>query len=92
MSEISNIAGTFPFAAFVEPTPAASFCRESVNAAPIEDTVEISRFSESMQEVVERSSLRIAKTRAIRFEIAAGTYETPERIRGTVERLLDVIG
>ena len=38
------------------------------------------------------SSFRIARTRAIRAEILNRTYETPERIDRTVERLLDVIG
>ena len=38
------------------------------------------------------SSLIIATTAAIRAEIEAGNYETPQRIESTVERILDVIG
>ena len=56
------------------------------------DTVEFSRRGTSLARAVEKSSLRIARTRAIRAEIVEGTFETRERINGTVERLLDVIG
>lgn len=40
---------------------------------------------------MELSSFAIARTRSVRSEIENGTYETPARIEGTVERLLDVI-
>ncbi len=50
------------------------------------------RFDEELQRVLAQTSFRRARARAIRVEIESGAYETPERIRGTVERLLDVIG
>jgi len=37
------------------------------------------------------STLRTAFLESIRSQITSGEYETPERIQGTVERLLDVI-
>jgi hypothetical protein len=37
------------------------------------------------------SSWRRVRLAALREEIAAGTFETPERIAGTVRRLLDVV-
>lgn len=55
------------------------------------DVVEFSAQGRALARAVRESSLRIAKTRAIRAEIEAGTYETPERIQGTVQRLLDVL-
>jgi hypothetical protein len=35
--------------------------------------------------------MRQARVRALQTEIEGGDFETPERISGTVERLLDVI-
>ncbi|MHC4696165.1 MAG: hypothetical protein ACYTFA_05425 [Planctomycetota bacterium] len=58
----------------------------------LRDTVEFSRMGCTLARAVEESSLRIAQTRAIRAEIENGTYETPERIDRTAERVLDVIG
>lgn len=40
---------------------------------------------------LEPSSFRLAMVNAIRARIADGTYETPECINGTVDRLLDVL-
>ena len=51
-----------------------------------------SRFDNVLSDPVLGSSFRIARARAIREEILNRTYETPERIEKTVERLLDVIG
>ncbi|MHC5112774.1 MAG: hypothetical protein ACYTHJ_23205 [Planctomycetota bacterium] len=42
-------------------------------------------------DVMEKVSLHLAKTNAIKAEIAAGTYESSERIAGTVDRLLDIL-
>ena len=51
----------------------------------------VTRFSDALQRIVERSSMRQARVRAIQADIENGNYETPERISGTVDRLLDVI-
>ena len=59
---------------------------------PARDTVEFSRTGRALARAVEESSLRIAWRRAIRAEIENGTYETPERIDKTAQRVLDVIG
>lgn len=56
------------------------------------DTVEISREALALSRAAETSSLRMARNNAIRSEIQSGSYETPERIAKTVERLLDVLG
>jgi len=53
--------------------------------------VEFSRSETAIALAAARSSLSIARTRALRGAIDAGTFETPARINGTVERLLDVI-
>jgi len=56
------------------------------------DTVELSGVASSPLETVETSSLSLARIHAIREQIARGVFETPERLSGTAERLLDVIG
>ena len=53
--------------------------------------VAVTRFSGALRRIVERSSMRQARVRAIQSEIENGNYETLERISGTVDRLLDVI-
>ncbi len=45
-----------------------------------------------MARAAEQSSMSLARARALRTEIAEGTFETQERLAGTVDRLLDVIG
>ena len=54
--------------------------------------VAVTRFSGALRRIVEQSSMRQARVRAIQSDIENDNYETPERIRKTVERLLDVIG
>jgi anti-sigma28 factor (negative regulator of flagellin synthesis) len=63
-----------------------------VRDEPVRDTVEFSGMGRALAHAVEESSLRIARTRAIRAEIESGTYETPARIAATAARVLDVIG
>jgi hypothetical protein len=69
------------------PTPQALARR----MADVQD-VQRARADSALADAVLDSSFRIARTRAIRAEILNSTYETPERIDKTVERLLDVIG
>lgn len=79
----------------VAPTAAPSQYGISTNEASnarSADTVELSAAGRRLADAVELSSLRLAKIRAVREEIEAGTYETPERIRGTVQRMLDIVG
>ena len=92
MSEIINIGIVYPLSAYTGSSPTIPPPHDPVSVVPTEDTVEISRFSRTAFDVVEQSSLSLAKARAIRVEIAEGTYETADRIRGTVDRILDVFG
>jgi hypothetical protein len=92
MSEIINIGSVYAVPGYAG-TPHPSTARhESAGTISTEDTVEISRFSRTAFDVLGQSSLNLAKIRAIQAEIAEGTFETPDRIRGTLDRLLDVIG
>ena len=59
---------------------------------PQTDRVEFTQNAQALADSQELSSFRLARVNAIRAEIQAGTYETPERIAGTVSRLIDVVG
>ena len=83
----SLIAAFRPAAAVRSTTP---FQTDVARTTP-EDSVEFSAFGRSLGRAVEESSFRIARVRAISAAIADGTYETQERIDGTVRRLLDVL-
>ncbi|MCO6435897.1 MAG: flagellar biosynthesis anti-sigma factor FlgM [Phycisphaerae bacterium] len=56
------------------------------------DRVEISSAGRELAESLDKSTFRQARVNAIRESIQAGTYETPERINGTAEKLLNVLG
>ena len=91
MSEIIN-----NIASYSSPPPVAREAPAPVARMPAYrtsdgDTAEFSEAAEVLARAAAESSFRIARTRAIRAEIENGTYITPERIHGTVERLLDVI-
>lgn len=92
MSAIANIVNSFSIA--YSPGPAAIKAVGSVEATQASDgdRVEISSRARSLSRTAEPSSYSLARLRAIRAEIADGTYETSERIAGTVDRMLDVIG
>jgi anti-sigma28 factor (negative regulator of flagellin synthesis) len=53
--------------------------------------VEISELAQTLSTLEPEADIRIDKVLAIREAIANGTYETPEKIEATVERLLDVL-
>ena len=90
MSQIINITQVY---SRVPPRPGLA-----ANPAPIrrqdeafrEDTIEFS--GPALTRAMEQSSLALAKTAAIRAEIESGAYETQERLKVTVVRLLDVFG
>lgn len=86
---IINVGNALPVGPIGPATTAPGPTRAAYRATA--DIVEMSEFAEALARAAERSTFRIARTRAIRAEIVAGTYETPERINGTVDRLLDVI-
>jgi len=60
-------------------------------ASDAEGGVAVTRFGGALRRIVEQSSMRQARLRAIQADIENGYYETPERISVTVDRLLVVI-
>ena len=93
MSEIINsVGGLSPLSYPGASLRVAEHHSESSSTPIAEDTVEFSTFGRALAEATEQSTFRLARIRAVRDEIARGDYETPERIRGTIDRLLDVLG
>ena len=90
MSAIVDISNTFPV-----PPNASGTLNSTRVVAPVpaqkEDSVEISSIGRSLANVHEPSSLNLARMQVIKSEIQKGTFETSERIMGTVDRLLQVL-
>lgn len=92
MSDISNIASIHPLTIPLVTDTTGYTTETDRRVQSFRDSVEISPRASALARVAEESSLSLARTRAIRAEIENGTFETPERIEGTVKHLLDVIG
>lgn len=90
-SEISNVSYLAP--SFYRNAYSTRGTSQPAQLSPAiaEDVVEFSEISRSLAAEVSSSSFRRARIEALRQQIADGNYETPERVRGTVNRLLQVI-
>jgi negative regulator of flagellin synthesis FlgM len=55
------------------------------------DRLDISAAAEAAAQVVEGGEIRQDLVNQIRAQIAAGTYETPEKLDAALERMLDEI-
>lgn len=86
-----NIHGIQPPAA---PSPigaSSAVNAENMKIAPagISDVVEISTVAKLAAKIQELPEVRTELVERVKVEIAAGTYETPERLEITVDRLMD---
>lgn len=91
MSAIVNVGSTPAILPFSSTSARTATASESTALSNRADVVEFSPLGRALARAAELSSLSLAKVRAIREEIANGTYETPQRINGTVSRLIDVL-
>jgi len=62
------------------------------STTPINDEVQISDAARLSEQIADVPEIRQDKVNMIRAQIAAGTYETDDKLDGAVERLLDEIG
>lgn len=60
--------------------------------SPVEEIVALSPVGTALSRTDVESCLRIARICDIRAEIKAGTFLTPERMDGIVERFLEILG
>ncbi|HUU82852.1 MAG TPA: flagellar biosynthesis anti-sigma factor FlgM [Phycisphaerae bacterium] len=88
MNDISNINGVFQ-------QPPSSVARRVVAELPsetgrqaLDDEVEISDVGALLSRARELPEVRLDRISRLKAEIDSGTFETPERLEGTVERLL----
>ncbi len=63
-----------------------------VESMPIRDEVNISDAARLVEQIQQAPDIRQDRVQAIRAQIAAGTYETPDKLDVAVEHLLDEIG
>ena len=61
-------------------------------SSPVEDVVELSSAGTALSRADDQSCAPLAPVCELRAAIKAGTFETPERIAGTVEKLLEILG
>ena len=75
-----------------QPIDAATPAAQGATKVPppqVSDVVEISEVAKLAAKIDEVPEIRADLVQRIKDEIAAGTYETPERIEITVERLME---
>ncbi len=86
-----NIDGIHPTAGpqNIEPTGAVRGAQRSGDAVESADVVEMSEAAKLAAKVQELPEVRTELVEQVRAEIAEGSYETPERIDLTVDRLME---
>jgi len=65
---------------------------EAPSASPIRDELQISEAARLIEQAQNLPGVREDRVASIRAQIAAGTYETPEKLDVALERLLDEVG
>lgn len=64
----------------------------TASSTSIQDELTISDAAQALEKAQQLPDVRADVVARIRSEIAAGTYETPEKLELALERLLDEIG
>ena len=89
MNEINPVNGVPSIVPTTRLGGASAGAEVEAGSGPAEDLVEISDVAQMMSKLRSLPEIRQDVVNQIRGEIEAGTFETPERIEGTVEILLD---
>ncbi len=90
MAEINNISSILPPVVPVRESYPQAVGQQSA-VGEVKDNVEISEAGRALARAEDVSSYRRARIESVRQEIEAGTYETPERVQGTIDRLLALL-
>jgi len=87
---MTNVNGIQPPMASrpLDPSGALPTGPPKVQAADISDVVEISEAARLVGKVQQMPDVRTELVESVKSKIAAGTYETPERIEIAVDRLI----
>jgi negative regulator of flagellin synthesis FlgM len=88
---MSNVNGIQPPVgpSGIEPVSHASAPRAAAEVSNIKDVVEISNIAKLAAQVQELPDVRADLVARVKAEIAAGNYETPERLDVAISRLMD---
>ena len=86
----SQLHGPQPISAPHGAKPAQQSSRSE--APQIADEVDISEAARLVEQTQQLPGVRQDRVEAVRQQIAAGTYETSDKLNAAVERLLDEIG
>ncbi|HEX4413630.1 MAG TPA: flagellar biosynthesis anti-sigma factor FlgM [Lacipirellulaceae bacterium] len=65
---------------------------QATSGAASTDRLEISQAAEAAMKATETGGIRHDLVNQIRSQIAAGTYDTPDKMNAAVERMLDQTG
>ncbi len=86
-----NVNGVQPPTApkVIEPASAVRPQSQAIETTNVSDTVEISTVAKLAAKVQQLPEVRTELVARVKAEIEAGTYETPEKIDITVDRLMD---
>lgn len=90
MGDIPPIAGTYGGVSSSRVSQTSGAVRPAENS-PTEDRVEISQVAQTLSTLEPAADIRLDKVLAIREAIQNGTYETPEKIAVTVDRLWEIL-
>lgn len=88
---MTNVNGIQPPVAprAIEPVGSAAGAGRMAQTNGISDVVDLSNVSRLAQKVREIPDVRADLVARVKAEIAAGTYETPERLEIAVDRLME---
>lgn len=88
---MTNVNGIHPVgpARPVEPIRPAIGVARPAPAEGISDVVEISTIAKLASKIHELPPVRTELVERVKAEIAAGTYETPERLEVAIDRLME---
>ena len=89
MSEVSGIGDTNPAPSVTRRAPVAGQRPDRADYRTSADAVEISEVGAMLARLRELPHIRTELVERVRAQIDAGTYETPERLDKTVERILE---
>ena len=86
-----NVNGVQPPTApkTIEPTGAVKPQPQVTETTNVSDTVEISTVAKLAAKIQQLPGVRTELVQRVKAEIEAGTYETPEQLEVTVDRLMD---
>jgi hypothetical protein len=90
MTNINGVQNAaVPALSQIAPAASAPANIAPAQASGVQDTVEISTIARMAAQVNELPAVRTEVVNRVKAEIAAGTYETPEKIEIAIDRLMD---